>query len=92
MFNIGWPELLLIGFVALVALGPKDLPRVMLQLGRMARRAQQFAAGLQAQWQAAVHEAEFQELAERTRKLTDEAMLEATRQPPETTPAANDKL
>ena len=34
MFDIGWPELFVIAVVALVVIGPKDLPRVMRYLGR----------------------------------------------------------
>lgn len=41
MFGIGWPELLLIGIVALVAIGPKDLPPLMRQLGKWVRTARQ---------------------------------------------------
>ncbi len=39
MLDIGWPELLVIGAVALVAVGPKDLPKAMHALGRMAGKA-----------------------------------------------------
>src|ERR1700742_2080995 len=39
MFGINWPELLLIGVVAVVVIGPKDLPPLMRQAGRMARKA-----------------------------------------------------
>jgi sec-independent protein translocase protein TatB len=39
MLDIGWPELVVIGAVALVAVGPKDLPKVMHTLGRMAGKA-----------------------------------------------------
>ncbi len=34
MFGVGWTEMLLIGVVALVVIGPKDLPVVMRQVGR----------------------------------------------------------
>jgi sec-independent protein translocase protein TatB len=34
MFDIGLPELLLVAAVALVVLGPEELPRVMLKIGR----------------------------------------------------------
>jgi sec-independent protein translocase protein TatB len=39
MLDIAWPELIVIGAVALVAVGPKDLPKVMNALGRMAGKA-----------------------------------------------------
>ena len=35
MFGVGWTEMLLVGVVALIVIGPKDLPVVMKQLGRM---------------------------------------------------------
>jgi sec-independent protein translocase protein TatB len=37
MFGAGWTEMLIIGVVALVVIGPKDLPVVMAKLGRMVR-------------------------------------------------------
>lgn len=39
MLDIAWPELVVVGVVALVAVGPEDLPKVMHSLGRMVRRA-----------------------------------------------------
>ena len=39
MLDVAWPELLVIGAVTLVAVGPKDLPRVMHTLGRWAGKA-----------------------------------------------------
>lgn len=35
MFGAGWTEMLIIGIVALVVIGPKDLPIVMRKLGRV---------------------------------------------------------
>src|SRR4051812_16729354 len=35
MFGVGWTEMLLVGIVALVVIGPKDLPVVMSRLGKM---------------------------------------------------------
>ena len=34
MFNMGWTELLVIGVVALIVIGPQDLPEMFRQLGR----------------------------------------------------------
>src|SRR5215475_1368888 len=34
MFGVGWTEMLLIGVVALIVIGPKDLPVVMRQVGK----------------------------------------------------------
>jgi sec-independent protein translocase protein TatB len=35
MFGVGWTEMLLIGVVALIVIGPKDLPVVMRQIGKV---------------------------------------------------------
>ena len=40
MFDIGWSELLLIAAIAVLVIGPKDLPVVMHTLGRLLRRLQ----------------------------------------------------
>jgi len=39
MFDIGWSELLLIGIVALIVVGPKDLPVMFRTLGRLTAKA-----------------------------------------------------
>ncbi len=35
MFGVGWTEMLVVGVVALIVIGPKDLPVVMKQLGKV---------------------------------------------------------
>lgn len=43
MLDIGWTELLLIGVVALIVIGPKDLPAMFHSLGRITARARGMA-------------------------------------------------
>lgn len=43
MLDVAWPEVLVVGAVALIAIGPKDMPKVMFALGKWARKA--FAFG-----------------------------------------------
>lgn len=43
MFDIGWSELLLIGIVALIVIGPKDLPHMFHALGRITAKARGMA-------------------------------------------------
>lgn len=43
MLDIGWSELLLIGIVALIVVGPEDLPRMFRALGRITARARAMA-------------------------------------------------
>ncbi len=47
MFDMGWDEMLLIGVVSLVVVGPKDLPKVLRQAGVWARRAREMASEFQ---------------------------------------------
>lgn len=43
MLDIGWSELLLIGVVALIVIGPEDLPKLFRTLGRLTARARGMA-------------------------------------------------
>jgi sec-independent protein translocase protein TatB len=47
MLDIAWPELIVIGIVAVVAIGPKDLPKVMNTMGRFAGKARLMAQDVQ---------------------------------------------
>lgn len=43
MFDIGWPELAVIAILAVIVIGPKDLPIVLRALGRWAGKARAMA-------------------------------------------------
>lgn len=62
MFDISWSEFLLIGIVALVVIGPKELPAVMRTLGQWTRKVRGMAAEFQNQFQEAMREAEMSDL------------------------------
>ncbi len=62
MFDISWSEFLLIGIVALVVIGPKELPAVMRTLGQWTRKVRTMAAEFQNQFQEAMREAEMADL------------------------------
>lgn len=40
MFGLAWSEILLILLIAVAVIGPKDIPKIMYQVGRIARRMQ----------------------------------------------------
>jgi sec-independent protein translocase protein TatB len=62
MFDISWTEFLLIGIVALVVIGPKELPAVMRTMGQWTRKVRGMAAEFQNQFQEAMREAEMADL------------------------------
>ncbi|MFL5001870.1 MAG: Sec-independent protein translocase protein TatB, partial [Xanthobacteraceae bacterium] len=51
MFDIGWSELLVIGVVALIAIGPKELPGVLRTLGQWMTKVRRMANEFQNQFQ-----------------------------------------
>ena len=48
MFDIGFSELLVIGLVALIVIGPERLPRVARTVGHLAGRLQRYVADVKA--------------------------------------------
>jgi sec-independent protein translocase protein TatB len=62
MFDISWTEFLLIGIVALIVIGPKELPGVMRTLGQYTRKIRSMASDFQNQFQEAMREAEMADL------------------------------
>ncbi len=62
MFDISWTEFLLIGVVALVVIGPKELPGVLRTLGQWTRKVRGMANEFQNQFQEAMREAEMADL------------------------------
>ena len=70
MFDIGWGELLVIGIVALIAIGPKELPTVLRTLGQYMGKVRRMAAEFQGQFQDALREAEVADLKKQAEDLT----------------------
>jgi sec-independent protein translocase protein TatB len=62
MFDFSWSELLLIGIVALVFIGPKELPGVLRTLGQWMAKVRRMATEFQNQFQDAMREAELADL------------------------------
>jgi sec-independent protein translocase protein TatB len=62
MFDIGWSEFAVIAVVALIAIGPKELPGVLRMVGQWVRKARKMAAEFQGQFQEAMREAEMADL------------------------------
>jgi sec-independent protein translocase protein TatB len=78
MFDLGWPELFLIAVVAVLFLGPKEIPVVMRALGNMVRRVKfmHFAISQQIDQMIDQHEQQTGDVGAETRaeKDADEAL------------------
>jgi len=70
VFDIAWSELALIAAVALIVIGPKDLPRVMRNLGQWTRRARAMAAEFQRNLDDMMREAELDEIRKEVEKVS----------------------
>jgi sec-independent protein translocase protein TatB len=62
MFDISWGKLVIIGVVALIVIGPKDLPAVLRTLGQWMTKIRRMAAEFQGQFNEAMREAEMADL------------------------------
>ena len=62
MFEIGWSEILVIAIVAIVVIGPKDLPRVMRTVGQWAGKMKRMSREFQNQFNEALREAELEDV------------------------------
>ena len=60
MFDIAWSEMVVIGAVALIAIGPKDLPKALRAVGAMTAKARRMAAEFQDHFREAMREAELE--------------------------------
>ena len=68
MFDIGYTELLVIAIVALVVIGPKDLPRVMRTVGQWVGRARGMARHFRTGIDTMMREAELEEMEKKRRE------------------------
>ncbi len=73
MFDISWGELLLIGVVALIVIGPKELPAVLRTVGQWMTKLRRMANEFQGQFQEAIREAEMADLKKEVDDLATQA-------------------
>jgi sec-independent protein translocase protein TatB len=76
MFDIGYSELLLIAVVALVVIGPKDLPNVMRTVGKWVGKARGMARHFRSGIDTMMREAELEEMEKKWREDNDRIMRE----------------
>jgi sec-independent protein translocase protein TatB len=73
MFDFSWGELLLIGVVALIVIGPKELPGVLRMIGQWVGKIRRMAAEFQSQFHEAMREAEMADLKKQVDDINDAA-------------------
>lgn len=81
MFDIGSTELLLIVIVAIIVIGPKDLPRALYKVGQVVGKARGMARHFRSGIDAMVREVELEELEKKWSTQNERIMAE---HPPET--------
>jgi sec-independent protein translocase protein TatB len=69
--GIGWTELLVIAVLAIVVIGPKDLPRAMRTIGRFVGKARAMAREFQSSFEEIAREAEMEEMRTEAEKLRE---------------------
>jgi sec-independent protein translocase protein TatB len=71
LFDLGWSEILLIGTVALVFIGPKDLPKAMRVAGYWVRKARTLSREFQSSIDQMIREAELDEMRQDLKKAAE---------------------
>src|SRR5215471_17562896 len=73
MFDIAWGEFVVIAVVALIVIGPKELPAVLRAIGQWTTKIRRMAAEFQGQFQEALREAEMADLKKEVDSLNETA-------------------
>lgn len=82
MFDVAPTELLLVAVIALVVIGPKDLPRVMRVVGQWVARARGVARQFRSGFDEMIRESELREMEEKWRAENERIMREHPAIPP----------
>jgi sec-independent protein translocase protein TatB len=75
MFDFDAGKFIIIGIVALIVIGPKELPRVMRQVGQAAAKMRRMAAEFRGQFMDAMREADIEDFKADAVKLADSAKI-----------------
>jgi sec-independent protein translocase protein TatB len=74
MFDLGWSELLLVAVLAIIFVGPKDLPKLMRTAGQYVAKMRAMAREFQNSFEDLARETELEELRKQIADLRDETM------------------
>jgi sec-independent protein translocase protein TatB len=81
MFDIDAGKILVVGVVALLVIGPKDLPRVLRTVGQTVGKMRRMASEFQNQFMEAIKEAEFEDLKKEISAIEESAKIDANFDP-----------
>jgi sec-independent protein translocase protein TatB len=81
MFDFDAGKLIVIGVVALIVIGPKELPRVLRQLGQAYSKMRRMAADFQGQFMDAMREAELDDIKKDLQAIGDAAKIDVAFNP-----------
>jgi sec-independent protein translocase protein TatB len=71
MFDMSWGEVMVIGAVALIVIGPKDLPKALRTVGNMVGKIRRLAGEFQGQFNEAMREAELEDVKRQIQGVND---------------------
>jgi sec-independent protein translocase protein TatB len=71
LFDLGWSEILLVGVVALVFIGPKDLPKALRVAGFWVRKARNLSREFQSSIDQMIRESELDEMRQDLKKASE---------------------
>jgi sec-independent protein translocase protein TatB len=77
MFDLGWSELLVVGAVALVVLGPKELPNALRAVTNLTKSARRLAGEFQSGVNEIVREAELEDARKAAQSMTKGSISKA---------------
>jgi len=74
MFDIGWDEMLLTAIIAIVVIGPKDLPRALRTAGRWIGKVRRVSGHFRSGIETMIREAELDEMEQKWREQNEAIM------------------
>lgn len=92
MFDLGWGEILVIAVVAILVVGPKDLPHLMKGFGEWVAKARRMASHFQAGVDEMIRQAELEDLRKDLNTIRRDLRAPVTMDPRTTTTPPPDNL
>lgn len=89
MFDIGFDELLLVAIVAIIVVGPKDLPLALRTVGRWAAKVRRVSGHFRSGIESMIREAELEEMERKWREQNEAIMKAHPQAAPDVPPVAS---